>query len=149
VPGLVVGGRLKLTAPVVPEDDLHLGVVRALEVFVLPPAIWWCYPAGHILLNGQQAVKLYRMGLRRGLPDFMVLHAGRLLGLELKRPGGRLSRSRMVRRKRNGALVLVEGQAEVFPRLAAAGMVGPRLCASVDEVLAELRAFGVPLRRTS
>ena len=138
----------RLVAPVVPEDALHQSVADALAKLLLPPAVWWAYPAGHILLDGQQAAKLYRMGLRPSLPDFMVLYFA-LIGIELKTETGRLSNNRFVRRKRNGALRLVEGQTTVFPRLAAAGMRGPYVCRSVADVLVALRSEGVPVRGCS
>jgi hypothetical protein len=138
----------RLTRPVVPEDVLHASVADALAKLLLPPAEWWAYPAGHIRLDGQQAAKLYRMGLRPSLPDFMVL-CGALIGIELKTETGRLSRPRMVHRKRNGGLRLVEGQTTIFPRLAAAGMRGPHVCRSVEDVLCVLRAEGVPIRGCS
>jgi hypothetical protein len=135
----------RLTRPIVPEDVLHASVADALAKLLLPPAEWWAYPAGQIKLDGQQKAKLYRMGLRVGLPDFMVLH-GELIGIELKTETGRLSRTRVVHRKRNGGMRTVEGQTDVFPRLSAAGMRGPHVCRSVEDVLRVLRAAGVPLR---
>jgi hypothetical protein len=136
----------RLTRPVVPEDILHASVADALAKLLLPPAEWWAYPAGQIKLDGQQKAKLYRMGLRVGLPDFMCLFDGTLIGIELKTETGRLTRTRVVHRKRNGGMRIVAGQTDVFPKLAAAGMFGPYICRSVDDVLDVLRAAGVPLR---
>ncbi len=134
----------RLTAQVPPETDLHAAVADALTILVLPPAEWTTFPAGHIELTGQAAAKLARLGLKRNWPDVLVLH-GVLHGIELKRPGGTLSRARTVRTRR-GRLRHVEGQREVFPRLEAAGM-RLAVCESLDEVLAALRGWGVPLRR--
>ncbi|MGA9874535.1 MAG: hypothetical protein WBQ21_01875 [Solirubrobacteraceae bacterium] len=128
-----------------PEDELHEAVARALDILVMPPAEWTTFPAGHAKLPPAVAAKLARLGLKRGIPDILVWHDGRSCGIELKRPGGVLSKTRMVRTKRRGALRLVEGQADVFPRLVAAGM-RIAVCRSVDEVLAALRGWGVPLR---
>jgi hypothetical protein len=134
----------RLVAPVPPEDDLHAAVAQALDVLLLPPAQWTTFPAGHIELTGQAAAKLARLGLKRSWPDILVLH-GVLHGVELKRHGGTLSRTRTVRTRR-GRLRLVEGQRDVFPRLEAAGMK-LAVCDSVDAVLAQLAAWGVPMRR--
>jgi hypothetical protein len=136
----------RLTAPTVPEVDLHGAVADALNLLLLPPAEWTTFPAGHVELIRRAAAKLARLGLKRNWPDVLVLH-GTLHGIELKRRGGRLSQTRTVGTRR-GRLRLVEGQREVFPRLEAVGM---RLadCESVDEVLAALRAWGVPLRAAS
>ncbi len=134
----------RLTAPVPPEDDLHETVAGALAALVLPPAEWTTFPAGHVELSGQAAAKLARLGLKRNWPDVLVLH-GALHGIELKRPGGRLSITRTVRTRR-GRLRVVEGQREAFPRLEAAGMK-LAVCESLDEVLAQLAAWGIPMRR--
>lgn len=132
-------------APVRPsETELHAAVANALDVLLLPPATWTTFPAGHVQLPSAAAAKLARLGLKRGWPDLLVLHGGTLHGIELKRPGGRLSRSRVVRTRRGGVRHLA-GQEEVFPRLVAAGM-RLAVCESVDEVLATLARWEVPLR---
>jgi hypothetical protein len=81
--------------------------------------------------------------LKRGWPDVLVLH-GRLFGIELKRRDGVLSKTRLVRTRRGG-LRQLDGQVDVFPRLAAAGMA-IAVCRTVDEVLATLAGWQVPLR---
>ena len=135
--------RLKLVAPVVPEDELHCAVADLLDFAVAPPAMWCCYPAGNVPLPPEYAAKLARMGLKAGWPDFLILHRSPY-GIELKRQGGVLSRDRMVRTRRGG-LRTVEGQVSVFPRLVAAGCC-IAVCRSVDEVLAALADWQVPLR---
>jgi hypothetical protein len=134
----------QLVAPIAPEDDLHAAVAQALDLLLLPPAQWTTFPAGHVELTGQAAAKLARLGLKRNWPDVLVLH-GVLHGIELKRPGGTLSRTRTVRTRR-GRLRIVEGQRDVFPRLEAAGMK-LTTCDSVTAVLDALAGWGVPLRR--
>jgi hypothetical protein len=135
--------KFRLTAPVVPEQDLHESVADALDKLLLGPAEWTCFPAGSVPLPPQFAAKLARMGLKRGWPDVLVL-SGRLYGIELKRRGGRLSRTKLVR-GRSGILREMLGQDVMFPRLEHAGMtIG--VCHSVDEVLAFLASAGVPLR---
>lgn len=136
----------RLKAPVPPEIDLHEAVAQALSVLILPPAEWTTFPAGHVKLTGQAASKLARLGLKRNWPDVLVLH-GAIFGIELKRPGGSLSRTRTVRTRRGGARI-VEGQREAFPRLERAGM-RLAVCESVPEVLATLRKWGVPLREAA
>jgi hypothetical protein len=136
----------RLTAPVAPETDLQEAVAQALDLLLLPPAAWCAYPAGHIKLTGQQAAKLARMGLKRSWPDLLILH-GVLHGIELKRPGETLSRTRAVRTRR-GRLRIVEGQADAFPKLETAGM-RIATCDSVASVLAQLREWGIPMRRAA
>jgi hypothetical protein len=48
-------------------------------------------------------------------------------------------------RTRSGASRVLDGQVDVFPRLVAAGML-IAVCRSVDEVLATLATWQVPLR---
>jgi hypothetical protein len=136
--------RFRLTPPVAPEAELQEAVAQALDLLLLPPAAWCAYPAGHIRLTGQQAAKLTRIGLKRSWPDLLILH-GVLHGVELKRPGETLSRTRAVRTRR-GRLRIVEGQRDAFPKLELAGMK-IATCDSVDAVLAQIAAWGIPLRR--
>lgn len=133
----------KLLAPMTPEDDLHVSIAQLLEVVVRLPAMWTCFPAGNVPLPPQYAAKLARMGLKRGWPDFLVLHEW-MHGIELKRADGKLSKTRMVRTKR-GALRVLEGQEDVFPKLMAAGML-IEVCRTPDEVMAALCKWGIPLR---
>ncbi len=136
----------RLVAPVPLETDLHASVADALDKLLLPPAMWTTLAAGHIQLTGQQAAKLHRLGLKRSWPDLLVLH-GSLYGIELKRPGGKLSRTRTVRTRR-GPLRIVEGQRDAFPKLESAGM-RIATCDSVASVLAQLREWGIPMRRAA
>jgi hypothetical protein len=139
--------RLKLTPAMdVAESALQQQVVDYLRVMVLPPAEWTAFPAGHVALDPAAAAKLFRQGLKRGWPDLLIPFNG-LHGIELKRPGTGLSKSRYVR-TRGGALRYVEGQEEVLPRLMAAGA---KVCVadSLDGVIMALRGWGIPLRRST
>jgi hypothetical protein len=136
----------KLTAPEPLEIDIHASVAAALDALLLPPAVWFTYPAGAAQLSPQQMARYSRIGLKRGLPDLFVLHGGRLHGIELKRRGGQLSKTRVVK-TRHGLRILV-GQAERFAELEAAGMEPIAICRSVDEVLATITRWGIPVRAT-
>jgi hypothetical protein len=136
--------RFKLTPPVIPEQELHEIVAALLQRLIAPPAEWAFYPAGAIPLSAAQQAKLSRMGLRRGWPDFLILHEW-LYGIELKRRGGTLSRTRLVRTKRGSPRIL-DGQADVFPRLIAAGMRDIAVCHSIGEVVAAFERWRIPLR---
>jgi hypothetical protein len=59
---------------------------RAWGKPLMPLAMWTAFPAGHVRLPPHAAAKPARLGLKRGWPDVLILHAGRLHGLELKRP---------------------------------------------------------------
>lgn len=139
--------RFRLRAPVVAEQPLHEAVAKALDLLLLPPAQWTCFPAGSVPLPPQFAAKLHRMGLKRSWPDILILHNG-LFGIELKRVGAKLSTTRTVR-SRSGGLRVVDGQAQIFPLLIRAGFAAIQVCSSVEAVLAQLVAWGVPMRRWS
>lgn len=138
------GRRFRLTAPEGSEVDLQAAGAAAFARLIREPAEWTAFPAGHLKLTGQQAARLTRIGLKRSWPDHLVLYAGKLIGIEWKRPGERLSHSRWVRTK-DGKPRWVEGQREIFPRLAKQGMRGPYLCETIEEALAVLEAEGVPM----
>ena len=132
-----------LTMPAPLEQELHEAVAALCHRLIAPPAQWAFYPAGAIQLTPAQMAKLSRMGLRRGWPDFLILHQ-RVYGIELKRRGGRLSRTRIVRTQRGSPRVLA-GQADVFEELEAAGM-RISVCHSIEEVVAAWERWGIPLR---
>lgn len=143
-PASLTMAPLRLVAPVPAEADLQADVARALDLLLLPPAQWTTFPAGHVQLPKAAAAKLSRLGLKRGWPDVLVLH-GALHGIELKRPGGRLSKTRTVRTKR-GALRVLDGQEDTFPRLEAAGM-RIAVCETLEDVMAALDRWKIPMRR--
>lgn len=111
---------------------------------LLKPAKWACYPAGHLKLSKAEVARLSRMGLQRGWPDLLVIWNGSIYGLEIKRPGGTLSRT-TIARTRSGAPRVLVGQEEVFPELMAAGMK-IAFVTSVEEMLLVLAHWGIPVR---
>jgi hypothetical protein len=143
-PGRAARGRFKLVPPTTSEDELHESVAQLLKFGVLPPAMWTCFPAGNVPLEPRFAAKLYRMGLSRGWPDFLLVSGGHAHGLELKRRDGKLSRSRFVRTKQ-GRPRWVEGQEDVLPKLQDAGMK-IAVCETLDEVIDALVFWRIPLR---
>ena len=77
------------TAP--KESVLHIAVANTLRDHALPEWQWTHVPSGE-LRDMRTAVKLKRMGVRRGWPDFILLPpTGRLHCLELKRQGATLT----------------------------------------------------------
>jgi hypothetical protein len=112
---------------------------------LLPPAYWFSAAIGATKLTPQQAAALARAGVKRGLPDVWLIYQALIFGIELKRRGtGRLSRTRIVHTRR-GTPRILEGQVDVFPKLRAAG-AAIAVAHSVDEVLAQIRRWGIPLR---
>jgi hypothetical protein len=141
--------RFRLRVVTASEDDIHEAIIHAMTLLVLPPAEFTTFPAGLVELTGGQAAKLYRVGLKRGWPDILCVANGGIYGLEVKRPGGVLSRPRIVRNKRNGGARWVEGQVSTFPRLLAAGFRGIAVVHSVEEAVRTLADFGIPMRAVS
>jgi hypothetical protein len=136
----------RFTAPEPLEREIHEQVARALDALVLPPAFWFCYPAGIIQLSAQQAARMVKCGLRTGLPDFMVFYQGVYL-IELKRRGGQLSQTRIVKTK-SGGLREIVGQRERFKELRDTGaVVDGAICYTVTGVLDALTRWQIPMRR--
>lgn len=133
----------KLRAPVIPEEDIHVSAGHLLDRVLLPPAKWTTFPAGNVPLPPEYAAKLARLGLQRGWPDILVV-CGAVYGIEIKRRGGCLSKTRTVR-TRSGAQRVLLGQEDVFPQLEEAGM-RIAVCHDQDEVLDALVAWGLPIR---
>lgn len=134
--------RLRMPEPL--EKDIHEACADALEALLVRPAEWCCYPAGHIKLTPADISKLVKAGLKRGYPDFMVFFDG-VYGLEVKRRGEGLSKSHIAKSAR-GSPVYRIGQEEMFPRLIASGWKAIEVIHSVDEMVAQLKTWGIPMR---
>ena len=135
----------RLTPPPVYEQDIHEATARALDMLLAPPAMWCHYPAGAVQLAPHETARLTRLGLKRGMPDLMIFYFG-LWGLELKRPGSKLSKTRIGRTAR-GAPRVFEGQEDVFPKLIATGAwAAIEVAHSVEEVLGWVQKWGIPTR---
>jgi hypothetical protein len=138
-----------LTAPVPLERDIHEAVADLFHErkgILLPPAVGFCYPAGIIELSPQQAARYVRCGLKTGMPDFMVFYNGVYL-IELKRRGGQLSQTRIVKTKHGGLREIV-GQRERFQELKDTGaVVDGAICYSVNGVIDALTRWQIPMRR--
>ena len=73
------------------EFLIHIAIADVLRRWSLPGVEWTHFPAGE-LRTAATAGRLARLGTRRGWADFQIFHAdGRVMFLEVKRPGGRLS----------------------------------------------------------
>jgi hypothetical protein len=135
----------RLTPPEPFELEIHKACGQALDKLLLPPALWCCYPAGAAQLSPQQFARFAEVGLKRGFPDLFIFYHG-TWGLEVKRRGGTLSKTRIGRTRRGAPRILV-GQEEMFPLLiASGGFAAIGIIHSVDEMLEQLRVWGLPLR---
>jgi hypothetical protein len=142
---MTAAAAFRLTPEIVAERDIHESCAAALDRLLLPPAMWFTYPAGAAQLSPQQMARYSRIGLKRGMPDLWFLFRG-VFCIELKRQGGNLSRTRIGRTRRGSPRVLI-GQVDVFPALVASGGVQDIAIAhSVDEMLDALERWKIPLR---
>lgn len=139
------GKPFQLTAPVPYELEIHIACAKALNALLLPPAEWICPGIGAVKLAPAEIARLSRIGVKSGWPDILVFWQ-RVWGIEIKRPGGQLSKSRLVKDRR-GALKMIDGQSDVFPRLIGTGAFGGIVvCSTVEEMLHQLSRWGIPLR---
>lgn len=128
--------------------------VALLSALIAPPGrasphgvVWWSVDIADARNSIVGALRKKR-GVISAIPD-MVFHwpVGRVGYIEAKGPGGRLSRSRVVRRKFGGNVRLVDvlGQDELHAALGAAG-VFISVARSFDDLVETLHAWGVPMR---
>lgn len=123
-----------------PEDAVQLAIIALLQAALPPGAVWWATPNGEHR-HPVTAARLKRLGVRPGIPDLFVLHAGRLVGIECKAAPKRLPAGKPSQAKPR----LSAEQETMFPALAQAGC--PTIVAqSVDDVLRHLPGLGLPLR---
>jgi hypothetical protein len=121
--------HFRLTAPVVPEDDLHQAVADALSVLLPGSAVCTTWELRNAA-SAAEGARRKRLGALAGWPDIGVFHDRRVVLLELKR-------------ERGGALS--PAQQRLHPRLAGAGFP-VAVCHTVVEALDAVSAAGIPLR---
>ena len=75
------------------QEEFRLSCVVADHLARALPtrAVWTHFPAGEHR-NEITGARLKRMGLAKGWPDYLILVDGRLLAIELKAPGGSVSK---------------------------------------------------------
>jgi len=67
-----------------PEDAIHRAVVGHLRARGVPNLFWWHTPSGAAFKSTIQGAIMKSLGWRSGIPDLVLLHDGKLYGLELK-----------------------------------------------------------------
>ena len=110
------------------EFKLQKAVCQYLRWALPSTAFFFSIPNGG-LRHTRVAQKLAATGCVAGVPDLQVVFKGRALFLELKVPKGAIS---MVQRQVHNRLA--QAEADV------------RVCRSIDDVEAALKAWGVPLQ---
>jgi len=111
-----------------PEEQLQMTVCKFLTHALDGNSMFFAVPNGG-LRSRSEAARFKATGTVAGIPDICVVNDGRLIGLELKAPKGRLS----------------DAQLYCHERLRRA-RVPVSVCRSLDEVIEALRSAGVPLR---
>ena len=110
------------------ERRLHIAIADYLTVALPPDVVWTHFPAGEKRTPKTGAL-LKRMGLKKGIPDFLIWWHGKSYAIEVKAPGGEVK----------------VAQLRMINRLRAAG-VDVCIAYRFDAVESFLRAIGVPLR---
>lgn len=110
------------------EAQLHLAVAQYLDAVLLPPTWWSTIPLGG---GGRiRGAQLKARGVKAGIPDILILHEGRLYGLELKVGYGKQS------------LIQLSTEHEMLM----AGLAGSDVAKSIEEVSWALAEWGIPTR---
>jgi hypothetical protein len=108
---------------------LHRTVAEFLDWMLLPPTVWTTFPAGWGKLGKATAGSLRGAGLKVGMPDCLIFHQGRAVGIELKTDKGKLTIQ----------------QETMHERLTKAG-VPVYVCRSMDQVFESLQLEMIPMR---
>lgn len=107
------------------EDQIQAAVCLHLSVRAVPGVVFWHTPNGGSR-TAAEAGRFKALGVKAGVPDVLVLRAGRLFALELKALGGRLS----------------DAQRDMLAALEAAG-AATGVAYGLDEAIAQLERWGV------
>ena len=122
---------------------MHVAVRDLLDLCLAPPAVWEPYPAGVTRLSPAQFAQYQRFGIKRGMPDIMVFY-GAAYGIELKRRGGQLTKTKIVHTRRGTPRELL-GQEEMHQRLLKSGAFASiQVARNIDDVCMLLDMWKIP-----
>src|SRR3990167_4954258 len=96
--------------------------------FALPPEAYWS-AVGHGGGGRARGAKLMLMGVKPGVPDIFILHAGTFIGMELKSATGKLA----------------PAQERAARKIETAGG-RYYICRTIDDVIDALHLSGIPTR---
>ena len=113
------------------EDEIHEDVRRMLDVALVAPACWTSIEHRNAR-DAIEGAKRKARGVRAGVPDVLIVYGRITHYIELKTRTGSLSQS----------------QIEMRAALVAAGAPWA-LCRSVDDVIRQVQAWGIPIRVAS
>ena len=114
-----------------PEELIHRAIVRFLGHALPADAVCWHTPNQRGTRAKWEAALLKGLGVLPGIPDLLILSGGRLIGIEIKAPGG--------------SLTAIQKETQERLRKAGAWVATVR---SVEDAEKFLRACHVPLRAT-
>lgn len=114
------------------ELSLHRSVAEFMDWMVLPPALWTTFPSGWTAMRTGAAGRLKACGLKAGMPDILVFHAGKTIGIELKAP---LCSPSPI-------------QIDMFNKLKLAGIT-VHVARSIETVHSILLGYQIPMRKFS
>lgn len=122
-----IKSRPRLKRAKMQEQQLHKAVYELLSAILTPETFATTFPAGG---GGRvRGAVLKSMGLKAGVPDWLIVHGGKAYFIELKAPEGSLSKE----------------QIYCFPKLEAAG-ASIMVCRSLNDVTAALAIWNIPTR---
>ena len=111
-----------------PEQLVHKSIVTFLDLALTPPDWYSTVPSGG---GGRiRGAMLKALGLKKGLPDIMLVRLGRVYWLEVK----------------PGKLKAKDYQKTMHARLALAGCAMPAVVHNIVETHDALVAWGFPVR---
>jgi hypothetical protein len=73
------------------EHGLQVGVARLLDLVLDPDRTWWSAIDHAAHLSARYGAARKKRGVKRGLPDVLVLTATAVVGIELKAGKGKLT----------------------------------------------------------
>jgi hypothetical protein len=115
-----------------PETALQIVAAQFLDYALPEEAIWTAMDAGLTKLTPAQADLQKRKGVKKGWPDLLVMYRGKLHGIELKAPKGRVSPEQ----HRIGAALIDQGGHWCVAK-------------SIADIEENLHEWGIPLRATN
>ena len=119
-----------------PEADLQILVCQFLDVALPTCATYWA-SLNERNVSAATGRYLNTMGRKAGVADLLIVHAGRLIAIELKTEASKIYRTKRTNQTSNQKAW--QGVIE-----AAGGFYA--VCRSIDDVRGSLASFGVPMK---
>lgn len=79
--------RVAVAPPQPTEADIQRAIGAYLDRVLPQGSMWAAIPGGEYRVGAREGFRLKRLGARAGMPDILIVHDGRALFFEVKRPG--------------------------------------------------------------